>query len=76
MVGARGVALMMKHLAWIAAAGIVLTVAWLASAADKLAGSGKDLSPLKVDKAAPLLLDEPPAKAPEAFDPEEAQGRQ
>ncbi len=60
---------MMKHLAWIAAAGIVLTVAWLASAADKLAGSGKDLSPLKVDKAAPLLLDEPPAKPPEAFDP-------
>ncbi len=60
---------MMKHLAWIAAAGLVVTVGWLASAADKPAEAGKGPAPLQVDKAAPLLLDEPPAKAPAAADP-------
>ena len=62
----------MKHLAWIAAAGTAVMTGWLALAADKSEGTVKDLSPLKVDKAAPLLLDEPPAKPPVAVDPKKS----
>ena len=59
----------MKHLLWIAAAGMVVTAGWLASAADESEGPAKGLAPLTVDKAAPLLLDEPPAKKAPAADP-------
>ena len=48
---------------------MVATAGWLALAADKSEGTAKGLSPLKVDKAAPLLLDEPPAKTLPAADP-------
>jgi hypothetical protein len=59
----------MKHLVWIAAAGTVAMTGWLALAADKSEGTAKGLSPLKVDKAAPMLLDEPPVKNATPADP-------
>jgi formate-dependent nitrite reductase cytochrome c552 subunit len=60
---------MMKHLVWIAASGMILAAGWRAQAADKSEGTAKGLSPLKVDKAAPMLLDEPPAAATTKTDP-------
>ncbi len=59
----------MKHLVWIAAAGMAVTAAWLAMAADQPAGTAAGLAPLKVDRGAPLLLDEPPAKPAAVADP-------
>ncbi len=56
---------MMKHLVWIAALVMVVTAGWFVSAADKPAG----LPPLKVDPAAPLLLEEPLAKDSAPADP-------
>jgi len=59
----------MKRLAWIAVAGLVVVTGWYVLAADKPEGPSKGLSPLKVGKEAPLLLDEPPAKSSAAIDP-------
>jgi hypothetical protein len=59
----------MKHLAWIAAAGMAAMTGWFALAADPSGGTVQGLSPLQVDKSAPLLLDEPPAKSAPAVDP-------
>jgi hypothetical protein len=59
----------MKPLVWFAAAGLVATAGWLALAADKPDEKAKGLPPLKVDKSAPLLLDEPPAQSAEPADP-------
>jgi hypothetical protein len=42
---------------------------WLAMAAEKPQAPAKSLAPLRVDKSAPLLLDDAPAKAPAATDP-------
>ena len=58
-----------QGLRWLIAAGLVLAAAWMATAADPPTGAVKKLAPLKVDKAAPLLLDEPAAKPAEAVDP-------
>ncbi|MGO9115421.1 MAG: cytochrome c3 family protein [Thermoguttaceae bacterium] len=59
----------MKHLVWIAAAGMVVMAGWLALAADRSEETAKGLSPLRVDRAAPLLLDEPPPRSPTVVDP-------
>ncbi len=60
---------MMKHLAWLAALLIVVMAGWFAWAADNPPGTAKALPPLKVDRAAPLLMDEPPAKDQAPLDP-------
>jgi hypothetical protein len=62
----KGVALM-KLPAWSAVAVLTATVAWFAAAADP--PSAHAPPPLKVDKSAPLLLDEPAAPEPAATDP-------
>jgi hypothetical protein len=59
---------MMKHLAWIAAGVMLAIVARFISAEDELRGPAKKLPPLKVDKAAPLLLKEAPPRT-EPVDP-------
>jgi hypothetical protein len=62
---------MTKHSAWIAA-GVMVVMAfsfWFALAADESAGTARKPPPLKVDKTAPLLLEElPPGN--ELVDPE------
>ena len=49
----------MKHFAWIAAGVMVVLVFRFISAADESGGAAKKLPPLKVNKTAPLLLEEP-----------------
>ena len=60
---------MMKHLMWIPAAVVAATVAWFAVAADRSEKSPQGLVPLRVDRSAPLLLEEPPAKPAVKADP-------
>jgi hypothetical protein len=59
----------MKHLAWVSAVGMVVMTACFALAADKSEESSNGPAPLKVDKSAPLLLDEPAAKSSTVIDP-------
>ncbi len=59
----------MNRLAWIAVVALVATAAWIASAADKPAGTSGSPPPLKVDRSAPLLLDDAPARPTEPIDP-------
>ena len=60
---------MMKHLVCLAALVPVVMGGWFALAADSPPETAKALPLLKVDKAAPLLLDEPPAKSAAPADP-------
>jgi hypothetical protein len=56
---------MMKHLMWIAAGVTVVMVSRFISAAEESAGTAKRPPPLKVNKNAPLLLEErPPSTEP------------
>jgi len=60
---------MTKHFTWIAAGVMVAMASWFAVAANESAGTSKRPPPLKVDKTAPLLLEEPsPSTGP--TDPE------
>lgn len=63
---------MRKHLAWIAAGAMAATVSWFAWGADESAGTSKKPPPLKVDRIAPLLLEEPPARS-QPVDPDKPQ---
>ncbi len=53
---------MTRRFAWIAAGVMAVTASWFALADDSL-GTAKKPPPLKVDKTAPLLLEEPPPSA-------------
>lgn len=59
---------MMKHFVWIAASVMVLMAFRLITTAEEPKGTAKKLPPLKVDKSAPLLLEDPPPRA-EPVDP-------
>ena len=57
---------MMRRFAWVIAVCAIAAGAWHALAADKPGGAADGVAPLKVDKAAPMLLDEPSAKEAKA----------